>query len=110
MIYPHVLPFVLQVELQRGTVFRPIKMYYYRKPSYLLARAFRREGFPDLCELWRTHPVTDGEYSDVWDGSVWREQHAEFLSQPHAIALMLMDDNFNPNGSHARKRYSMGSI
>lgn len=85
-------------------------MYYFRKPSYLLQRAFKRHRFPELCEQWREHPVSDGEYSDVWDGSVWRDQHAAFLAQPHSIALMLMDDNFNPNGSHARKRYSMGSI
>lgn len=60
-----------------------------------------RPNFVSSCELWRTRPVHNGVYHDVFDGKVWNdflEPNGEpfFLSLPHNYGFSLNVDWFQP--------------
>lgn len=66
--------------------------------------------FVNACEQWRTRDVPDGEYRDVYDGSMWNAfmeyNNSPFLSVPLTYGIIMNIDWFQP---YKHVRYSVGS-
>ena len=60
----------------------------------------KRPGFPAKCEKWRVRGDSDDNYSDVYDGQVWKDflkyQGNDFLNSPRSLAFALNVDWFQP--------------
>lgn len=59
-----------------------------------------RPGFSDKCEAWRSLPLQDGVYNDIYDGKIWKEfqnpNGIPFLSVANNFAFQMNVDWFNP--------------
>ena len=63
----------------------------------------------DNCNKWRTRQATTREYSDIYDGSVWKRfVHNGFLREQTSLALQLNLDCFQP--FTRRNNISVGAI
>lgn len=72
----------------------------------------QREGFPDLCEHWRSRQVKESVLSDMYDGEVWKNfkwhDGTHFFDQERHYGLILNVDWFQP--FKRRSDYSVGVI
>ena len=60
------------VELISGRkVLYPFLMYCYLGLENSIQPLLMSASFVNACEQWRTRDVPDGEYRDVYDGSMW---------------------------------------
>ena len=54
------------------TEYTPKHIYCYKPLSKSLDAILARPGMLDKCNKWRTRQATPREYSDIYDGSVWK--------------------------------------
>jgi hypothetical protein len=113
---------------QVGAHLVPFLTYVYKPVKIRLCELLSRDGFEDMCELWRRREIPTGLFGDVMDGSVWREfgslpkQDAHgracrdadgkeirypCLDVPGNYALSIFVDWFQP---WKRVRYSVGVL
>ena len=100
------------VRTSAGTIcLYPRNLFCYKKLTDSLRDLIDCPGFMNQCELWRTRQVISGVYSDVYDGSVWKEfqvyEGVPFLSVPYNFGLCLNVDWFQP---FDHSTYSIGVI
>ena len=57
-------------------------------------------GFAQMCETWRNRQQFTEVYTDLYDGTVWRNfqivNSRPFLQLPNSLGLILNVDWFNP--------------
>lgn len=104
---------VNKVILKNGiTRFYPLKVYCWKSIISQLESILQREGFPDLCEHWRSRQVKELVLSDMYDGEVWKnfEWHdgTHFFDQERHYGLILNVDWFQP--FKRRSDYPVGVI
>ena len=51
---------------------KPIKPYVYQSLTYAFGKLLSRQGFLDMCQLWRKRKVPNRFLSDVYDGKFWK--------------------------------------
>jgi hypothetical protein len=72
------------IELTRGgTILRPRMVYPYAHVIEQLKRLYARPAWEASLRKWVNRKVDEGTYSDLYDGSVWRELPAD-IHQPQA--------------------------
>ena len=81
-----------------GTIeYTPKHIYCYKPLSKSLDAILARPGVLDKCNKWRTREATPREYSDIYDGSVWKRfVRNGFLREQTSLALQLNLDWFQP--------------
>ena len=88
----------------------PIKYYCFNSVIAELERLIQRENFTTQCEEWRKREMSDNEFSDIYDGNLWKQfqtvRGKDFLKSPRNYGLMLNFDFFQP--MKHRKDYSIG--
>ena len=104
---------VNKVILKNGiTKFYPLKVYCWKSIISQLERILQREGFPDLCEHWRSRQVEESVLSDMYDGDIWKNfkwhDGTHFFDQERHYGLILNVDWFQP--FKRRSDYSVGVI
>lgn len=57
----------------KGVSLYPRLVYCYKSVIESLQEMLKRPDFMKKCELWRDRQVHPGVYSDVYDGTVWKE-------------------------------------
>lgn len=100
------------VELISGRkVLYPFLMYCYLGLENSIQPLLMSASFVNACEQWRTRHVPDGEYKDVYDGSIWNAfmeyNNSPFLSVPLTYGVIMNIDWFQP---YKHVRYSVGVI
>jgi len=88
---------VNEVILRNGiTKFYPLKVYCWKSIISQLESILQREGFPDVCEHWRSRQVKDSVLSDMYDGEVWKNfkwhDGTHFFHQERHYGLILNVD------------------
>jgi len=82
------------------TCFYPFTMYCFNSVINQLEAMLKRPNFAQKCEHWRERNVTDGLYSDVYDGQVWKDfmtyNGKDFLKLPRSLGFALNVDWFQP--------------
>lgn len=95
----------------KGVSLYPRLVYCYKSVIESLQEMLKRPDFMKKCELWRDRQVHPGVYSDVYDGTVWKEflirDGTPFLSVPSNYAFQLNVDWFNP---FKHTKHSEGAI
>ena len=80
--------------------FYPFKVYCFNSVINQLEAMLKRPNFAQKCEHWRERNVTDGIYSDVYDGQVWKDfmtyNGKDFLKLPRSLGFALNVDWFQP--------------
>lgn len=76
------------------------KVYCYQSIISSLEYLINRPEFLNQCEQWRRIPSRPEEYSDVYDGQIWKDFKSyggnDFLNLPNNFALCLNIDWFQP--------------
>jgi len=92
----------------------PFLTYAYRPVKTRLVELLNRPGLEKMCERWRDRDVPAGQYGDIYDGAVWREEFqyvggVPFLAVKGAgnYALAIFCDWFQP---WKRVQYSVGVL
>ena len=89
---------------------QPITIYAYQSIIDSLRRLFRRPGFLESCDHWKTRQkAMPNEYvGDVYDGNLWKHfESINFFSTGICLLFALNVDWFNP---FSRLQYSVGAI
>ena len=85
------------VKTNKKELFKPIKTYCYKSVVSSLTDILSRPGMLQTCEHWRHRLVFPDLYSDIYDGSTWKQfESTGFFSQPHSYGLMLNVDWLEP--------------
>ncbi|KAI9490213.1 hypothetical protein BDB00DRAFT_562650 [Zychaea mexicana] len=90
----------------------PIKQYAYIPLQHTFRRFFLRYGFESKIEQGRRRMPVVGQFSDVYDGAMWRQlrdphnNNIRFADTPRSLMLTLNVDYFAPFDSN----YSCGAI
>ena len=100
------------VELISGRkVLYPFLMYCYLGLENSIQPLLMSALFVNACEQWRTRDVPDGEYRDMYDGSMWNAfmeyNNLPFLSVSLTYGIIMNIDWFQP---YKHVRYSVGVI
>ncbi|XP_056016818.1 uncharacterized protein LOC130053518 [Ostrea edulis] len=94
----------------------PKKTFCYQSIKDSLQTLVNRDGFEDLCELWRTRNVPDYILMDVFDGDLWNDfngggggggGNTTFFTAERNYGIMLNVDWFQP---FKNTNYSVGAI
>lgn len=87
------------VKSSTGTVsLYPYLIYCYKSVIESLAEMVSKPGFTEKCEIWRDRNTSDGVFTDVYDGNVWKDfmavEGVGFLSALFNYGLHLNVDWF----------------
>lgn len=86
-------------------------IYSYLSIESSIQSLFNRPKFHLDCEEWRSRQISDGVYSDVYDGNVWKEflnwGGKAFLSESYNLAFTLNFDFFQP---YKHVQHSVGAL
>ena len=78
----------------------PRFVYCYKSIIESLQEMLQQPDFLRKCELWRSEKRNPGEFTDVYDGDIWKEflqpDGVPFLSVPNNFAFQLNVDWFKP--------------
>lgn len=89
----------------------PVLLFPYRGIQRYLRCFFRRPGFEEDLEKWRTVQPVDGLYRDIFDGTAWKDyqwyEEEPLLANPYVLALGLNIDWLQP---HTHTANSVGAI
>lgn len=89
----------------------PFKTYCYKPIKEIMQNSLMRPKFQTLCQKWKNRTFSEGVYSDIYDGQVWKEFCSEnknnFLTRNNSYGLMLNLDWFQP---YEHVQYSVGVI
>ena len=96
----------------RGKIYlHPWLIYCFKSVRESLSDMLQKPSFIEKCELWKQRTVSDGVYSDVYDGQVWKDflnyDGVPFLSAPFNFGLHLNVDWFQP---FDRTQHSEGAV
>lgn len=90
----------------------PFKVYYFNSVMNQLEAMLKRPNFAEKCEHWRNRNISNGIYSDIYDGKVWNDfltfEGKDFLKMPRSLAFGLNVDWFQPYSR--RSDVSVGSL
>jgi hypothetical protein len=96
-----------KVVIGKKVTFRPFKVFCYKPLHDHFQYLMGRSGFQEKCELWRSRGDLGRGMYDVYDGNVWKNDFAEFLSTKNRFGIMLNLDWFQP---FKHVNYSVGVL
>ena len=89
----------------------PWYTYCYKPLLESFQHCIRRQGFEQKCEQWRKRSTTEGFFSDVYDGQIWKtfcdSTGLNYFETPAHYGLILNVDWFQP---YKFVTYSVGVI
>ena len=78
----------------------PFKVYCFNSVINQLEAMLKKPYFAEKCEHWRNRNISNGIYSDIYDGKIWNDfltfKGKDFLKMPRSLAFGLNVDWFQP--------------